>query len=105
VNRRADRLEPAMPDWPTLMGIEMACAYLGGMSEATFKAIAAKTPPVDFSGIRLRRWRRADLDLLVAELPAVDREGRGARQSRAESPPPIDLAAVALERAGRKRRG
>ncbi|MDR3510683.1 MAG: hypothetical protein P4L73_03555 [Caulobacteraceae bacterium] len=92
------------PDWPALMSVEKAAAYLD-VSEKTFAAMAAMNGvrPVE-TGFRVLRWRRRDLDQLVDSLPAKgsDPSGGVARQ------PGMDSAAEGLanvERLAQRRRG
>lgn len=64
----ADRLAD-MPAWPILMNAATAALYLE-ISSGSFLALARRTriQPVDL-GLGVVRWRRDDLDRLVAELP------------------------------------
>lgn len=81
------------PDWPALMSVEKAAAYLD-ISEKTFAALAARNGvrPVE-TGFRVLRWRRRDLDQLVDSLPARSTDdGCGVA---AQAP---DAAAEALKR-------
>lgn len=59
-----------LPDWPVLMGVDLACAYTQ-LGEDSFRFLARKrgVKPVDCEGLGVTRWRRADLDRLVDSLP------------------------------------
>jgi hypothetical protein len=85
----------ALPSWPALMDEAMACAYTSLRPES-FRAVMAmkNVVPVDL-GLRIVRWKKADLDRAIDSLPlrgsdpAVDRAGVT----------PIDLGAEAIRRA------
>jgi excisionase family DNA binding protein len=61
--------EPPLPNWPILLGTVLAARYLS-LDEHSFGIVAAKAGvrPVDL-GLPLIRWRRSELDRLVAKLP------------------------------------
>jgi hypothetical protein len=63
--------EPA-PDWPALMPLAMAAQYLS-VDESSFQKFARANAlrPVDL-GLELERWRRSDLDRLIAKLPSFE---------------------------------
>lgn len=93
-----------LPNWPALMDEETAAAYLG-VGAVSFRAIAGKAGarPVEL-GLRLLRWRKADLDRLVEGLP-LKGEMAGSCLGAETA---IDLALDAVVRkstaAGRQRR-
>src|SRR5579872_5161663 len=60
-----------LPNWPILLTTELAARYLS-IDENTFAMLAetSNLEPVDL-GVSLIRWRRSELDRLVAKLPAV----------------------------------
>lgn len=82
-----------LPDWPALMSVELAAAYVG-LSPDSFQALAARKGlrAVDL-GLRALRWRRRDLDALIDRLPV--------RGERAPLPAP-DLADQALQLVARR---
>ena len=72
VERRRMSLEERraeMPAWPLLMGASTAALYLE-IAERSFRALARRAGlrPVDL-GLGVVRWRRDDVDALVAALP------------------------------------
>jgi len=58
-----------LPDWPAVMGVELAAAYCGGHSENTFRA-ECPIPPFRRRGKDV--WRRKDLD---AWIDSWDKDG------------------------------
>lgn len=62
---------PPLPNWPILMGTEMAARYLS-MDENSFALMMRRegVRPVEL-GLSMVRWRRTELDRLVAALPAA----------------------------------
>lgn len=63
--------EPPLPNWPILMGTSMAARYLS-MDENSFVLITRRegVRPVEL-GQSMVRWRRTELDRLVASLPSA----------------------------------
>lgn len=101
-----DRLV-ALPDWPALMSIEIACDYLD-LSATSFRFLTrmAGVRPVDCHGLALARWRRADLDRMVDSLPP--RGGPSAAPDSAtphNDAPEADLTMQAAQALERVRRG
>lgn len=94
----------ALPDWPALMSIEVACDYLD-LRATSFRYMTrmAGTQPVDCHGLALARWRRADLDRMIDSLPArggdstVEAREAGNTADHA-SLPVVDAADLALAR-------
>lgn len=87
--------------WPALMDEDLACAYLC-VSRDTFRVMCghAGVRPVDPFGLRMARWRKADLDAMVDSLPL-----RGASSGEPAAAPTAPSAAeAALERAMRRNR-
>ena len=81
-----------LPDWPHLLTLEQACAYLG-LGAGTFRTICP-VRPVDL-GVNLTRWRRTEIDAWVAGLPARLPDARARAQdaaSAAPAPPPVTPA-------------
>ena len=97
---RGAPLQTAMPGWPALMTIELACAYTS-LAEASFRALAKLhwVFPVDCGGLAVTRYRRSDLDHLIDKLPL-----RGA-EIAPQATPARDPADLAMERAARRARG
>jgi hypothetical protein len=56
-HRAFDLERPALPDWPRLMGAELAAAYVG-ISENTLREHGPQPKAIG----RRRLWDRADLD-------------------------------------------
>lgn len=86
----------ALPFWPALMDLEIACAYTQ-LGETQFKALTAtyRVAPRDLGAVRGLRYRRSDLDRMIDMLPA-----------RGEPSPvevaPLDPAKAALDRVHRR---
>jgi hypothetical protein len=59
------------PGWPALMGVEMAAAYLD-MGANSFRALARAhgVRQADLGQTALARWKRSDLDAMLAGLAA-----------------------------------
>lgn len=57
-----------LPNWPNLMDAATAAAYLA-IGESSFRALAARAGvlPVEL-GLQVTRWRRSDIDAMVANL-------------------------------------
>lgn len=95
--------------WPALLTREQVCAYLG-MSPESFATACAVAPVV--LGVKLLRWRRADIDDWVAGLPSRLRRSSDRESDEAvEAPQPFKIAseerrlsamANATKRAARK---
>lgn len=79
-------------------------AYLM-MSEASFRHVTRRrgVAPVDFGGLSLQRWRKSDLDAMLASLQVVVDTSAG---PGGPSPPPLanDPGLEALERARQRGR-
>lgn len=62
---------PPLPNWPILMGAEMAARYLS-MDENSFALLMRRegVRPVEL-GLAMVRWRRNELDRVVAALPSA----------------------------------
>lgn len=60
-----------LPNWPILMGTELAARYLS-MDENSFALMMRRegVRPVEL-GLSMVRWRRSELDRLVADLPSA----------------------------------
>ena len=88
-----------LPDWPAMMAVETACAYLD-LKESSFRVLMLKfgVRPVD-CGMALARWRRRDLDALV------DRLGPKGLDCCPDATPAPDPADQALERAAQRAQG
>jgi hypothetical protein len=84
-----------LPNWPSLMDVRTAAAYLG-IGEASFRGVVARAgiQPVDL-GLSLLRWRRSDLDHLIEQLPPKELVGDPTK-------PEMDPAGAALERVRRR---
>lgn len=94
-------MEPNTRDWPALMDLGTAGDYLA-IAPGSLLALLRRehVSPVDL-GIKLRRWRRRDLDDLVERLPMTWVQGmRGDRDERTQ----IDAALAAVERRARATR-
>lgn len=95
-----------LPNWPGLMGRQLACDYLQ-LSPRSFALLTRLhgVAPVDCAGLNLRLWRKADLDRLIDNLPARGAQ-LGSEASAANDGPPAahadDLAADALKRAAKR---
>lgn len=78
---------PSEPPWPALMDDRTAAAYLR-LGRGSLRSLLARegVSPVPL-GLRLRRWRRTDLDALLARLPQA-----------ADARDPAGLALAAIER-------
>ena len=63
--------EAPLPNWPILMGTELAARYLS-MDENSFALMMRRegVRPVEL-GLSMIRWRRTELDRLVADLPSA----------------------------------
>lgn len=61
----------ALPNWPSLMDLELARHYCGGLGEKAFRALAAahSVHEVDLRPLRSLLFRRADLDRMIDSLP------------------------------------
>lgn len=97
-----------LPNWPGLMARELACAYLQ-LSERSFRLLARLhgLQPVDCAGLAVRLYRKADLDRLIDNLPALGAQiGRDTSAANDTPPAPSaeDQAADALKRAQRRAR-
>lgn len=70
----ARTLAPNLPNWPALMPTWQAAQFLS-LGEASFRALAARERllPVEL-GANAVRWRKRDLEALVAALPHRDDE-------------------------------
>jgi len=79
-----------LPNWPILLTTELAARYLS-IDENTFAMLAetSNLEPVDL-GVSLIRWRRSELDRLVAKLPAVV----WAPETRASNAKELDQASI-----------
>jgi hypothetical protein len=83
-------------DWPALMDLDTAGAYLRLAPGRLVSLLRRENvAPVDL-GLRLRRWRRADLDELIARLPSVGRLPD--TDSCADAKQGVDWALAAVER-------
>jgi len=90
----------AMPAWPALMDAATGALYLE-ISPASFQALVRRAAirPVDL-GLGVVRWRRSDLDDLVARLPV-----RGGGTQADVSPPSFeDALARSATRTGKATR-
>lgn len=98
---RAAPREAALPSWPALLNIDLACAYTC-MSEDSFRFFARRyeVHPVDCAGLAVTRWRKTDLDAMIDRLPP-----KGAEMAPEATPANIDPADAALARAARRARG
>lgn len=85
----------ALPDWPAMMDLDLACAYTQ-LGHTQFKALSAKykITPRDLGAIRGVRWRRSDLDRMIDMLPA---QGEPSGEIA-----PKDPALAALDRVQRR---
>lgn len=62
-------MEPTARDWPALMDLSTAGDYLAIAPGSLLSLLRREhVSPVDL-GLKLRRWRRRDLDDLVERLP------------------------------------
>jgi len=63
---------PLLPNWPILMSTDMAARFLS-VDELTFALVAERSnlKPVNL-GVPLVRWRRAELERLVAKLETAE---------------------------------
>jgi hypothetical protein len=93
------------PDWPNMMRIETACAYLDNMDPRTFRKICGVRPVALAANVL--RYRRADLDAWSAALPVeggpspvADDSHRPANQATVPEPP--KSAAQGLENVRRR---
>lgn len=97
-----------LPNWPGLMGRKLACAYLQ-LSPRSFALLTRLhgVVPVDCAGLAVRLYRKADLDRLIDNLPALGAQIGGetsAANDAPAAPSAEDLAADALKRAQRRAR-
>lgn len=88
-------MEPTARDWPALMDLTTAGDYLALAPNSLLGLLRREhVSPVDL-GLKLRRWRRKDLDDLVERLPLT--WVRDARQDPDERTR-TDAALAAVER-------
>jgi hypothetical protein len=82
--------------WPALMDQRTAAAYLG-VGVGTLRVLLRRlgVEPLTL-GLRLRRWRRSDLDAVIAQLPLTRRTLFGDSCASAETG--VDCALAAVER-------
>lgn len=84
------------PVWPELMDARMAAAYMGvGVRSLRLLLRRFGVAPLEL-GVRLRRWRRSDLDALIAALPLSGQTLFG--DSCASPGSGVDCALHAVER-------
>jgi hypothetical protein len=69
-HRAFDLVRPALPDWPRLMGAELAAAYVG-ISENTLREHGPQAKSIG----RRRLWDRTDLDRWADALGGQPLEG------------------------------
>jgi predicted DNA-binding transcriptional regulator AlpA len=87
--------DPLPRDWPALMDLATVSAYLALAPGSVASLLRRENIfPVELGG-RFKRWRRSDLDALIARLPA-----RGAPAEPACQPleSGVDWALAAVER-------
>ncbi|WP_041373473.1 hypothetical protein [Phenylobacterium zucineum] len=89
--------------WPALMDLDTAADYLQLRRGALLRVLARENVQAVDVGARLLRWRRRDLDDLVAHLPAYG-SGRQAATSR-PGEEGMDRVLAAVERRALARRG
>lgn len=91
-------MEPTARDWPALMDLTTAGDYLALAPGSLLGLLRREhVSPVDL-GLKLRRWRRKDLDELVERLPLTwVQEARLDPDDRARA----DAALAAVERRAR----
>lgn len=89
----------ALPDWPALMDLELACAYTS-LGQGQFKALTAKYEIAarDLGRLQGLRWRKADLDRLIDMLPA-----RGEPSVEVASQDPAQAALERVQRRANRR--
>jgi predicted DNA-binding transcriptional regulator AlpA len=84
------------------MALKTAAAYLGLSAPSARRLLRREAVLPIRLGLRLVRWRRADLDALVARLPARRRDGAAAGAEIADAADAADAALARVERrAGR----
>ena len=85
--------------WPRWLRIEQACAYLGGIGEATFRKICP-VAPLDM-GANVLLYRRAEIDAWELSLPHRLPRNADPAQSAEPVPQPAanDRPMSAVERA------
>lgn len=82
--------------WPALMDETTAAAYFG-VSLATLRRLLRRLGVEPLSlGVKLRRWRRSDLDEVIARLPLA--RGTLFADSCADAETGVDCALAAVER-------
>lgn len=91
-------MEPTARDWPALMDLTTAGDYLALAPSSLLGLLRREhVSPVDL-GLKLRRWRRKDLDDLVERLPLTwVQNARRDPDERART----DAALAAVERRAR----
>lgn len=91
-----------MTDWPALMDEETARAYLGGCCTKTFALYQRRggLKPVNTFGVRVTRFARADLDLLVDSMRRA-----AATSADGETDPAIAAQALAAPSTSRAELG
>jgi len=58
------------PDFGLLLNVSQVCVYLGNISERKiWSMVSAGQMPRPLKIARVRRWRRADLDMWAVSLP------------------------------------
>ena len=94
-------MEPTARDWPALMDLSTAGDYLAIAPGSLLSLLRREhVSPVDL-GLKLRRWRRRDLDDLVERLPMT--WVQAARRDPDERTQ-IDAALAAVEQRARAAR-
>lgn len=89
-------------DWPALMDLRTAGEYLALRPSTVVRFLERQAVPAVDLGVRLRRWRKRDLDVLIARLPPY---GAGDHAPSQEEGGGMDQAIEAVERRARRRRG
>jgi hypothetical protein len=91
-------MEPTTRDWPALMDLTTAGDYLALAPGSLLGLLRREhVSPVDL-GLKVRRWRRRDLDDLVERLPMTwVQDARGNRESRQQT----EAALAAVEQRAR----
>ena len=91
-------MEPTARDWPALMDLTTAGDYLAIAPGSLLSLLRREhVSPVDL-GLKLRRWRRRDLDDLVERLPMTwVQNARGDPDSRRQA----EAALAAVEQRAR----
>lgn len=96
-------MEEARRDWPALMDLGTAGDYLALKPASLLRLLGRENIQAVDVGAKLRRWRRRDLDDLIARLPP-----RGLRGSTAASDDKqdgnLDRALAAVERRAQRPR-